>query len=454
MLDVRADVGDHVAKGAVLARLDYREQRRASRAPRRWRADAANLQKARASVDKAKANFAKAKNINARRQTLVQSNITSVETAENSKSAEEAPQADVNLAKSDVAVAHAAIDDAKAQKQQETATFDFHTFTAPYDAMVIARQKELGSALAAGEPVFTIIDPKTVWVLAYIDESKAGEIEVGQPVEIVLRSQPNRRVIGRVARIEPESDRVNEERRVQIAFDRIPDDFNLGEQAEVYITTVQLAQAVLVPEAAIENLAKNAGTVWTVEDGRLPQRQVTLGHRLLDGRYEITGGLPDKAKWSSRWSAGCASAAPPRSQQCKPNESGVSRHQAQTAALRADQLRLEPAARHRDRHHRRLSRPDRRRATAGARRERRSLGGRGGHQRAVRRGVAHSRRYPREFVSRVYGVERAGAVTYQTVQTYLRGARCASSSSASSPAGRAAPARSSPGAISCAATMR
>jgi HlyD family secretion protein len=134
-----------------------------------------------------------------------------------------------------------------------------------------------------------------VWVLAYIDETKAGEIAVGQPVEIVLRSRPNQRIIGRVARIEPESDRVNEERKVEVAFDRIPDGFNLGEQAEIYVTTIHLAQALLVPEAAIEDLAKNSGTVWAVEDGRLQRRQVALGHRLLDGRYEIIGGLPDKS---------------------------------------------------------------------------------------------------------------------------------------------------------------
>jgi HlyD family secretion protein len=58
---------------------------------------------------------------------------------------------------------------------------------------------------------------------------------------------------------------------------------------------VRLAQALLVPEAAIVGLGKNRGTVWTVEDGRLQQRAVTLGHRLLDGRYEITSGVPDKA---------------------------------------------------------------------------------------------------------------------------------------------------------------
>ena len=296
LVDLTADVGDRVAKGAVLARLDSREQAaRLARANALAEQTAANLLKARASVEKAEANYATAKNVRTRRETLAQSNITSVETAENAVNLERASAAELSLAKSDVAVAQAAIDDAKAQKQQETATFDFHTLMAPYDAMVIARQKELGSALAAGEPVFTIIDPKTVWVLAYIDETKAGEIALGQPVEIVLRSQPSRRILGRVARLEPESDRVNEERRVEIAFDRIPDEFNLGEQAEVYITTVHLAQALLVPEAAIENLAKNAGTVWTVEDGRLQRREVALGHRLLDGRYEIASGLPDNS---------------------------------------------------------------------------------------------------------------------------------------------------------------
>jgi HlyD family secretion protein len=201
----------------------------------------------------------------------------------------------VNLATSDVAVARAAIGDAKAQLQQESATLDFHTLAAPYDAMVTARLKELGSALGAGEPVFTLIDPKSVWALAFIDESKAGEIEVGKPAEIVLRSRPNQRFGGQVARIEPESDRVNEERRIAIAFDKLPADFHLGEQAEIYITTVRLPQALLAPEAAIIGLGKSRGTVWTVEDGYLQQHEVTLGHRLLDGRYEIIAGVPDKA---------------------------------------------------------------------------------------------------------------------------------------------------------------
>jgi HlyD family secretion protein len=297
LVELRADVGERVAKGAVLARLDDREQSaRVGRAQAATEQADANLQRATASAQKAQANFANAKNINERRQKLVQSNSTSVETADTAKTAQDAALADVNLAASDIAVARAAIGDAKAQLQQESATLDFHTLMAPYDAMVTARQKELGSALGAGEPVFTLIDPNSVWVLAFIDESKAGEIQVGEPADIVLRSHPSQRLRGKVARIEPESDRVNEERRVEIVYEKLPDSFYLGEQSEVYITTVRLPQALLVPEAAIVGLGKNRGTVWTVEDDHLQQHEVTLGHRLLDGRYEIAGGLPDKAR--------------------------------------------------------------------------------------------------------------------------------------------------------------
>ncbi len=297
LIDLRADVGDGVAKGAVLARLDDREQRaQVARANAAIQQAEANLQRAKASVEKAKANYANASSINQRRQTLLQSNNTSVETAQTAKAAEDATRGDVNLANSDVLVAEANISDAKAQQQQQSATLDFHILAAPYDAMVTARLKEVGSALGAGEPVFTLIDPKSIWVLAYIDESKAGEVQVGETAEIVLRSRPGQRIAGRVARIEPESDRVNEERKVEVAFEKIPKGINLGEQAEVYITTVTLPQALLVPEAAIVGLAKNRGTVWTVEDGHLQRHEVMLGHRLLDGRYEIVNGLPDKAQ--------------------------------------------------------------------------------------------------------------------------------------------------------------
>ena len=144
LVDLGADVGDHVARGTVLARLDDREQRaRTARAGAAVQQAEANFQRANASVQKAMANYDNAKRINERRQALVESRTTSVETAETAKAVQDAAFGDLNLAKSDVMVAQAAIGDAKAQQQQETATLDFHTLAAPYDAMVTARLKEL-----------------------------------------------------------------------------------------------------------------------------------------------------------------------------------------------------------------------------------------------------------------------------------------------------------------------
>ena len=75
LVDLRADVGDRVAKGAVLARLDDREQNaQVARAKATVEQTEASLQRATASVEKAEANYANAKSINERRQKLVLSN--------------------------------------------------------------------------------------------------------------------------------------------------------------------------------------------------------------------------------------------------------------------------------------------------------------------------------------------------------------------------------------------
>ena len=72
LVDLRADVGERVAKGSVLGRLDDREQSARVARTRAAIAQAeANLQRATASVEKARANYANAKSISERRQKLV-----------------------------------------------------------------------------------------------------------------------------------------------------------------------------------------------------------------------------------------------------------------------------------------------------------------------------------------------------------------------------------------------
>lgn len=296
LVDLHADQGDRVKQGAILARLHSAEQEaRITKAG----AGVVNVEAAvkmmEAAVSKARAVLAQKKQTNKRKQALVARQTVSVEAGEEAQMEEDVAAAELAVALSEVDVAKAALEDAKAQYEYETVLLDQHTLRAPYDALVVQRHKEPGSVLSPGEALFTLVVPETVWTLAYVDETRAGDIRLGQPAEVRLRSLPRQMFQGHVTRIDIESDRVSEERRVYIACDQCPESFHLGEQAEVFITTAVLDKALLLPETAILNFDGTHGAVWTVEAGALHRREVTFGHRTLDSRLEIVDGLPDDA---------------------------------------------------------------------------------------------------------------------------------------------------------------
>jgi len=297
LVELHADHGDRVKGGDILARLHSAEQEaRVAKAGAGVVNAEAAVKMAEAAVGKARAVLAQKKQVNRRKQALIAKQTISVEAAEEAQLEEDVAAAELSVAVSDVEVAKAAVEDAKAQYEYEKVLLDHHTLRAPYDAIVVQRHKELGSVLTAGEALFTLVAPETVWALAYVDEARAGDLRVGQPAEVRLRSLPRQMFEGHVTRIGIESDRVSEERRVYIACDRCPESFHLGEQAEVFITTGVLDKALLVPETAVEHFSGTDGTVWTVEDGELRRREVALGHRTLDSRLEITDGLPEGAR--------------------------------------------------------------------------------------------------------------------------------------------------------------
>lgn len=235
--DILVDQGDRVVKGQVLARLGLADQQaRVAQAEAGLRQAQAALVQANARLDRARATRDQRASVNQRRQTLASRGTVSVEAAEDALASSVVAVADVAVAASDVEAAKGGIESAVAKLALERALLDKLTLTAPFDGLVIERARELGSAIAPGGTVLTIADPETVWVTAFVDESLAGRLAVGQVAEIALRSRPGQPVPGKVARIDLENDRVSEERRVQVAFDRPLAPFTLGEQAEVLIS--------------------------------------------------------------------------------------------------------------------------------------------------------------------------------------------------------------------------
>lgn len=222
LVDLMADQGDRVAKGQVLARLGDGEQRAVVAQTE------AALTQARARLERARAVREQKASVDQRRRALERKGTVSIEAAEDARAAADIAAADVSVAVADVEASRALLD----RERQRLAKF---TLVAPYDGVVVKRDRELGAAVVAGVPIFTVVDPATVWVRSYVDEARAGRLTPGQIVRVTLRSLPGRDFDGRVARIDIEADRVSEERIVHVAFDAIPEPFHLGEQAEIVV---------------------------------------------------------------------------------------------------------------------------------------------------------------------------------------------------------------------------
>lgn len=293
LVALEADHGDRVAEGAVLARLDSASQRaRLARAEATLQNAEAQQGRVAAIAERAVATHAQKRSLALRRRELANRGSGSVEAAELAETEALTSAADLTVARADIGVAQAVLADARANLLAEQTSLAKHTLLSPFDAVVISRNREAGAALSPGEAIFTLIAPGSLWALAHVDESRAGHIREDQPAEIRLRSLPGEVFPGRVVRIGLESDRVTEERRVNLRCERCPERPVLGEQLQVEIETGRLAEARLVPEAAITGFDGSTGRGWVLEAGALHQRDLRFTARTLDARLALDPALP------------------------------------------------------------------------------------------------------------------------------------------------------------------
>jgi HlyD family secretion protein len=285
-----------VAAGALLATLDDAAQRaKLIKSDAARRQAEANLLKVKAQRDRVEALYQQKKSVNVRRQSLAGRGAVSQETAEDAQAAETIALSDLHVSEAETAMASVLKDDAAAQYQIDAVVLAQHELKAPFEARVIARLKEPGSVVNNGEAVFTLIAPQSIWVRAHVDEALAGGLKPGLTAFVRLRSEAERQVETEVVRIDQESDRVTEERRVYVRCRKCDPAHQirfLGEQAEVEIIKRVIARGLFVPLKSVEGYDGRGGRLWVLQDGRLTKRHLLLGERLLDGRIQVASDLP------------------------------------------------------------------------------------------------------------------------------------------------------------------
>ena len=160
---------------------------------------------------------------------------------------------------------------------------------APFDGLIVQRQRDPGDIAVPGSAVLSLISTKELWITAWVDETEMSRVAIGQPARVVFRSEPDKAYRGEVARLGRQADRETREFTVDVRVLELPKNWAVGQRAEVYIETARRTGVTVLPTKYIL-WRDGKPDVLIRQANRAAWRDLTLG---LSGRelVEVASGL-------------------------------------------------------------------------------------------------------------------------------------------------------------------
>jgi RND family efflux transporter MFP subunit len=262
--NVRVDRGAKVSKGQVMARIEAQGV-------------TSGAESAKANVASAEAGLAVAAQRLTGAKKLFDAGAMSAIDMKTAQAGYDAALAQVAAAKS----AYASASEAAGRT----------LLKAPFDGWVSDRVAEEGESVKAEDPVFTIVDPRTLELKGQVGAADAARVRVGQAVTFTIDALSGQEFKGTVARVDPIASAST--RQVGV-FARLPNGNGkvvAGQFAHGRIRTAAAVKSVVVPVGAVRTADKNT-FVLIVDGGVVRHRPVVTGARDEDaGVIAITSGL-------------------------------------------------------------------------------------------------------------------------------------------------------------------
>ncbi|MGE3850633.1 MAG: efflux RND transporter periplasmic adaptor subunit [Planctomycetota bacterium] len=287
---VEVDQGDLVVAGQVLARLDDQDLKREVEIEEaNVAARMAGVVRLQADVLHARANLDLADAVEKRRQKLLAAK--SIPQEEYDQAVEGLAVARAGQSRADAAVIEGLKQQAAAEKMLEfrKARLQDAVIRAPFDGVVTRRDRNAGDVVVPGSSILSLVSTVEMWVGAWVDETQVARLKPGQPARVVFRSEPDQPVAGKVVRLGRETDRETRETPVDVAPEKLPTNWSVGQRAEVYIEAARKQADVVVPVRFLFWRNGQSG-VFVDVDGRARWQLVTLGMQGAEVA-EITEGL-------------------------------------------------------------------------------------------------------------------------------------------------------------------
>ncbi len=292
VMRVDVNVGDMVKAGQLLGEMDPvdLDDRVKAQTAAFKRANAAVFS-AEAQVRDTSARFAYADSQAKRYEELLRKGSVAVMVAEAKAQEREVAEAGLAAARANLDaarqdMARISSDSAGLGKQRANLRL-----IAPVDGLVVAREADPGTTVVAGQPVIQVIDPESLWVNVRFNQLGSSGLASGLHARIVLRSDSERQMAGKVLRVEPLADAVTEETLAKVTFDSMTDAAQvIGELAEVTVALPAAGAAPVVPNASVQRVNGQTG-VWLIDDGGLRFAPARIGAADLDGLVQVHDGL-------------------------------------------------------------------------------------------------------------------------------------------------------------------
>jgi len=254
--------GDRVTEGQVIATIEAQDLR-------------ARLDAQVATLEESKAKETIARKNRENNQALLRQNFISQNAFDTTQSTYEGAAAAVRSAEAQVRIAEKALQDAVVR--------------APFAGVVSRRMVNVGEKLGVDAPMFTVVDLAHMEIEAPAPAAEIPGVKVGQLAQFRVDGFGDRTFDGRIDRINPAADPGSRSITLYVAIANRDGALKGGMFAKGQLILDKSPVAAVVPAGAVREEAGQT-FVYTIEQGKVARRPVTLGLR-EEGFVEIRTGL-------------------------------------------------------------------------------------------------------------------------------------------------------------------
>lgn len=230
------DVGQHVDKDAVLARIDPQEQE-------------SDLRSAQADLDAAQAQLTQAAATFERQKTLLAQGFTT--------------RRDYDAADQAQKVAQGSVDQAQSALSNAKENLSFTELKAGAAGVITARQVESGQVVQAAQTVFTVAEDGDRDAVFNVQETLVAKTAPSPSVTITLLADPQVKALGKVREVSPAVDPASGSVRVKVGIADTPAGMPLGATV-IGSVNARSAKAVILPWQALTSI-EGKPAVWIVD---------------------------------------------------------------------------------------------------------------------------------------------------------------------------------------------